>query len=79
VAVYEEEPVVVKRVVHQTEPMVETHIVREPVVRRRVVREPARSGGLTEYALVRYGFLLLITLVILYFIANVLLPLLHRF
>lgn len=33
----------------------------------------SRSGGMTGYALVKYGFIFLITLVILYFIANYLL------
>lgn len=43
----------------------------EPVVEREVVQsnEPA-SGGLTSYALVKYGFILAITIVILYFLAN---------
>lgn len=45
----------------------------EPVVERQVVAEP-RSGGLTSYALVKYGFILAITIVILYFIAQYLLP-----
>lgn len=43
----------------------------EPVTERRVVadREPD-SSGLAGYALVKYGFILAITIVILYFIAN---------
>jgi len=50
----------------------------EPVVERReVVQEPAVGGGMTSYALVKYGFILLITIVILYFIARYLLPYLH--
>lgn len=46
----------------------------EPVVERRVVDEPARDN-LTSYAFVKYAFMLAITIVILYFIARVLLPL----
>ncbi|MGH2725233.1 MAG: hypothetical protein ACRDI0_13440 [Actinomycetota bacterium] len=36
------------------------------------VREPA--SGLTGYAIVKYGFILIITIVILYFIAKFILP-----
>jgi hypothetical protein len=32
------------------------------------VREPA--SGLTGYAIVKYGFILIITIVVLYFVAN---------
>ena len=32
--------------------------------------EPAGGGGLTSFALVKYGFILVITIVILWFIAN---------
>lgn len=43
----------------------------EPVVERRVVADPEpASGGLAGYALVKYGFILAITIVILYFLAN---------
>jgi len=33
------------------------------------------SGGLTSYAAVKYGFILLITIVILFFIAKFIIPL----
>ena len=47
----------------------------EPVVERRVVAEPERTNdNLTSYAFVKYAFILAITIVILYFIARVLLP-----
>jgi hypothetical protein len=38
--------------------------------------EPARepASGWTTYALVKYGFILIITIVILYFIAKFILP-----
>jgi hypothetical protein len=36
-------------------------------------REP--GGGWTSYAVVKYGFILIITIVILYFVAQYLLPL----
>ncbi len=42
----------------------------EPIVERRVVTEPDRNEGLAAYALVKYGFILAITIVILYFLAN---------
>ncbi len=45
----------------------------EVVTQREVVREPGDS--VTSYALVKYGFILLITIVILWFIAKFLLPL----
>ncbi|HVL80495.1 MAG TPA: hypothetical protein VM840_02750 [Actinomycetota bacterium] len=32
--------------------------------------EPAGDGGLTGFAIVKYGFILVITIVILWFIAN---------
>ncbi len=48
---------------HSNEP------VREPVP----AREP--STGWTGYALVKYGFILIITIVVLYFVARYLLPL----
>ncbi len=41
----------------------------EPVEREVVTNEPA-AGGMTSYAVVKYGFILLITIVILYFLAN---------
>lgn len=60
--------------VYREEPVVERQIVQEPVVERQVVRdEPA--GGMTGYALVKYGFILAITIVILYFLARYVLPL----
>jgi hypothetical protein len=43
----------------------------EPV--HHEVHEP--SGGLTSYAVVKYGFILVITIVVLYFVARYLLPL----
>jgi hypothetical protein len=47
----------------------------DPVVERRVVREPVEGrDNMTSYAFVKYGFILLITIVVLYFIAKVLLP-----
>lgn len=46
----------------------------EPVVERRVVREPARDNDLTSYAFVKYAFILAITIVILYFLAQVVIP-----
>ena len=74
-AVYEEEPVVTRRVVE--EPVVERRIVEEPMVQQRVVRQSSRSDDLTAYAVIKYGFILLMTLIILYFIANFFLPLLR--
>lgn len=50
---------------HQHEP------VREPV-------EPDHGSSLTAYALVKYGFILAIVIVVLYFIARYLLPLFPR-
>lgn len=47
----------------------------EPVVeRRRVVRDPADQKDLTSYAFVKYAFMLAITIVVLYFIANYVIP-----
>ena len=37
--------------------------------------EPATGGGLTAFALVKYGFILAITVVVLYFLATQVLPL----
>ena len=73
--VYEEEPVVTRRVVE--EPVVERRIVEEPMVEQRVVRQSSRSDDLTTYAVIKYGFILLMTLVILYFIANFFIPMLR--
>ena len=73
--VYEDDPVVRRRVVE--EPVVERQVVEDPVVRQRVVRDAPRSDDLTGYALIKYGFILLMTLVILYFIANYFIPLLR--
>jgi len=73
VPIYEEKPVVRRRVVR--EPAVERRVVEEPIVESRVVRDTDPDDGLTSYALVKYGFILLMTLIILYFIANYLLPL----
>ena len=40
------------------------------------LHEPVeRGGGLTSYAAVKYGFILLITIVILYFLARFIIPL----
>lgn len=36
--------------------------------------EPDTGTGLTGYAVVKYGFILIITIVVLYFIARYLLP-----
>jgi hypothetical protein len=36
---------------------------------------PEPGGGFTSYAAVKYGFILLITIVILYFIARFIIPL----
>jgi hypothetical protein len=36
--------------------------------------EPDTGGSLTGYAVVKYGFILVITIVVLYFIARYLLP-----
>lgn len=44
----------------------------DEVVERQVVRESGDS--VTSYAAVKYGFILLITIVILWFIAKYLLP-----
>jgi hypothetical protein len=75
VPVYEEEPVVTRRVVE--EPVVERRIVEEPIVQQRAVRQSSRSDDLTAYAVIKYGFILLMTLIILYFIVNFFLPLLR--
>jgi hypothetical protein len=75
VPVYEEEPVVRRRVVE--EPVVERRVVEEPAVEQRVVRQAPRSDDLTAYALIKYGFILLMTLLILYFIANYFIPMLR--
>lgn len=74
--IYEEEPVVTRRRVVE-EPVVERRVVEEPAVQQRVVRQSSRSDDLTAYALIKYGFILLMTLVILYFIANYFIPLLR--
>ncbi len=71
--IYEEDPVVRRRVVR--EPAMERRVVEEPVVQPRVVRDADPDDGLTGYALIKYGFILVMTLIILYFIANYLLPL----
>lgn len=49
------------------------YVREEPVVEsREVVREPA--SGLAGFAMVKYGFILAITIVLLYFIAKFILP-----
>lgn len=49
------------------------YIREEPVVEsREVVREPAT--GLAGFAMVKYGFILAITIVLLYFVAKFILP-----
>lgn len=73
--IYEDEPVVRRRVVR--EPAVERRVVEEPIVEQRAVIRDEPDDGLTSYALIKYGFILLMTLVILYFIANYLLPLIR--
>jgi hypothetical protein len=45
----------------------------EVVEKREVVREPGDS--MTSYAAVKYAFILLITIVILWFVAKYLIPL----
>lgn len=40
-----------------------------------VHHEVHESSGLTSYAIVKYGFILVITIVVLYFVARYLLPL----
>ena len=46
-------------------------VYEEPPVERRVVNDPEpANSGLAGYAMVKYGFILAITIVILYFIAN---------
>jgi hypothetical protein len=42
----------------------------EPIAERRVVEPDRTNSGLAGYALVKYGFILAITIVILYFLAN---------
>ncbi len=75
----DDDPLVERRVVR--EPVADRRIVEEPVVERRIVRRASRRGttdgpgeDLTTYAFIKYGFILAITIVILYFIARVLLP-----
>lgn len=75
----DDDPLAERRVVE--EPVVERRLVEEPVVQRRFVRRGAsrdpldgRGEDLTTYAFIKYGFILAITIVILYFIARVLLP-----
>lgn len=48
----------------------------EPVVERQVVQDPEPASGMTSFALVKYGFILAITIVILYFLAKYVLPML---
>ncbi|HSL67952.1 MAG TPA: hypothetical protein VK977_07320 [Actinomycetota bacterium] len=48
--------------------MANDHYHREPI-------EPEPGSNLTAYALVKYGFILAIVIVVLYFIARYLLPL----
>jgi hypothetical protein len=68
--IYEEEPVR-RRVVE--EPVVERRVVEEPV-EQRVVHTSSRNDGLANFALVKYGFILVMTIIILYFLANYILP-----
>ena len=80
--VYEEEPVERRRIVE--EPVVERQIVEEPVVERRIVEEPVadrrvvRSGpdGWAQAEVIRYGFILLMTIIVLYFLARYIIPML---
>lgn len=46
----------------------------EPVVEERRVVESREGNSLASYAFVKYAFTLAITIVILYFIAQVILP-----
>ena len=61
---------------------VRREVVEEPVVVREtpVYREQPvvvqRGNGLTSYAVVKYAFILAITIVVLYFVAKFVLPLL---
>ena len=61
---------------------VRREVVEEPVVVREtpVYREQPvvvqRNSGLTSYAVVKYAFILAITIVVLYFLAKFVLPLL---
>lgn len=75
--IYEEEPVVRRRVVE--EPVVEQRIVEEPVAARRVVDEPvvsSRTDGWAQAEMVRYGFILVMTIIVLYFLARYIIPML---
>ena len=76
--IYEDEPVVRRRVVE--EPVVEQRIVEEPVAARRVVDEPvvssSRTDGWAQAEMVRYGFILVMTIIILYFLARYIIPML---
>lgn len=69
--IYEEEPVE-RRIVE--EPVVERRIVEEPVAERRVVRSRPSSNGFAESELIRYGFILLMTIIVLYFLARYVIP-----
>ncbi|MGH2772112.1 MAG: hypothetical protein ACRDIU_03095 [Actinomycetota bacterium] len=58
--------------VYREEPVV---VREEPVVEQPVVNRT--DGGLTGFAIAKYGFILLMTIIILWFIANYLLPFLR--
>ena len=74
----DDDPLVERQVVE--EPVVERRVVEEPVVQRRVVRRARRGpvgdrgDDMATYAFIKYGFILAMTIVILYFIARILLP-----
>ncbi|HEX2054248.1 MAG TPA: hypothetical protein VHJ78_11065 [Actinomycetota bacterium] len=80
--IYEEEPVVQRRVVE--EPAVERRVVEEPVAERRIVEEPvaarrvvrSRGDDFAQSEVIRYGFLLVMTIIILYFLARYVIPML---
>ncbi|HVL52127.1 MAG TPA: hypothetical protein VM754_11560 [Actinomycetota bacterium] len=71
--IYEEERPVERRIVE--EPVVERRVVEEPLVEQQVVRRSSASNDFANYALVKYGFTLVMTIIILYFIARYLIPL----
>ncbi|HKX25810.1 MAG TPA: hypothetical protein VJP08_05765 [Actinomycetota bacterium] len=44
--------------------------VTEPHTHQHQPAEPESGGGLTGYAIAKYGFILLIVIVVLWFVAN---------
>jgi hypothetical protein len=51
------------------------HMYEEPHSHGRMVTEKEPGDSLTSYAAVKYTFILLITIVVLYFLARFVLPL----